>query len=111
MSKRLVIILASAVAFGSAVFLLFRAQGRSIAYHKQAYLDVQNGTGALNRIQRAVNRAIGKRVFSEQIQPEKIRAHENALIELGYLEERECLVTNRSPHALVMPVYRAGREI
>jgi hypothetical protein len=47
--------------------------------------------------------------FSAEIPAEKIQSHENALIELGYLEERECVVSNRSPRAVVMPAYRAGR--
>ncbi len=94
---------------GSVAVVLFKTQEQSIEYHKRAYLNAQNGSGALNRIQRTVSRVTGWSLFKAQIPAEKIQAHENALIELGYLEERECCVSNRSPHAVVMPAYRAGR--
>jgi hypothetical protein len=107
--KRIAILIIAAVAIGSVAVLLFKTQERSIDYHKRAYLNAQNGSGAVNRIRRAVSRATGWSLFKGQIPAEKIRSHENALIELGYLEERECYVSNRSPHAIVMPAYRAGR--
>ena len=103
-----ILIIAAAV-IGLVAVILFKTQERSIEYHKQAYLDAQNGRGALNRMQRSVSRITGWSLFNAQIPAEKIRSHENALIELGYLEERECYVSNRSPHAVVMPAYRSGR--
>ena len=109
MRKRIAILAIAAVVIGSVAVVLFKTQERSIEYHKRAYLDAQNGRGAFNRIQRAVSRATGWSLFKAQIPAEKIQSHENALIELGYLEERECYVSNRSPHAVVMPAYRAGR--
>ena len=109
MRKRIAILTIAAVAIGAIAVVLFRTQERSIDYHKRAYLDAQNGRGALNRIQRAVGRVTGRSFFKAQIPAEEIQSHENALIELGYLEERECYVSNRSPHAVVMPAYRAGR--
>ena len=109
MRKRIAILIIAAVAIGWVAVILFKTQERSIEYHKRAYLDAQNGSGALNRIQRAASRVTGWSLFKAQIPAEKIQSHENALIELGYLEERECYVSNRSPHAVVMPAYRAGR--
>ena len=109
MRQRIAILAIAAVVIGSVAVVLFKTQERSIEYHKRAYLDAQNGSGALNRIQRVLSRATGWSLFKAQIPAEKIQSHENALIELGYLEERECYVSNRSPHAVVMPAYRAGR--
>jgi hypothetical protein len=108
--QRIAILAIAAVVIGSVAVVLFKTQERSIEYHKRAYLDAQNGTGALNRIQSVLSRATGWSLFKAQIPAEKIQSHENALIELGYLEERECYVSNRSPHAVVMPAYRAGRN-
>jgi len=107
---RIAILAIAAVAVGSVAVVLFKTQERSIEYHKRAYLDAQSGRGALSQIQRAVSRVTGWSLFKAQIPAEKIQSHEKALIELGYLEERECYVSNRSPRAVVMPAYRAGRE-
>ena len=109
MRQRIAILVIAAVAIGSVAVALFKSQERSIEYHKRAYLDAQNGRGTVNRIRRAVGRVTGWSLFKAQIPAEKIQSHENALIELGYLEERECCVSNRSPHSVVMPAYRAGR--
>ncbi len=110
MRKRIAILMIAAVVIGVVVVVLFKMQERSIEYHKRAYLDAQNGVGALSRIRRSVNYVTRWSLFKAEIPAEKIRSHENALIELGYLEERECYVSNRSPQAVVMPAYRAGRE-
>lgn len=109
MRKRIAILVIAAVAIGSVALVLFRTQQRSIEYHKGAYLDAQNGSGVLDRIQRVISGVTGWSLFKSQIPAEKIRAHENALIELGYLEERECYVSNRSAQSVVLPAYRAGR--
>lgn len=109
MRKHIVILIIAAVVIGSVAVALFKTQERSVEYHKRAYLDAQNGRGALNNIQRSVSRVTGWSLFKAQIPAKRIHSHENALIELGYLEERECYVSNRSPQAIVMPAYRAGR--
>ena len=99
MRKRVVIGVVALVIGGIAAFV-FRPWESPIEYHKRAYLSVRNG-GGLRSEMRAIYCHIPGRAYSFHWWKAEANRHQKALVELGYLEERTVVVSNRPSQDIV----------
>ena len=95
--KRIVMGLAVVAVLAVGGYVLSQPRRGTVEYHKKAYLAAANGSSFSERIQRTARRIMGKAHVFAGISGERLnrmREHQSALIELGFLERREMVLTN-----------------
>ncbi len=82
------------------VYFLSQPKKGTLEYHKRGYLAAANGPSISERIKRTGRSIMGKANVFAGISGERLnrmRRHQSALIELGFLERRDLVLTNL-PH-------------
>jgi hypothetical protein len=94
--KWIVIGLAVLAVIGAGGYMLSLPRKGTVEWHKREYLAAMNGPSISERVKRTARRLMGRAhsfgVSGERLN--RIRQHQSALIELGFLERRELALTN-----------------
>jgi hypothetical protein len=106
MRKRIVIGLLAIVAVGGLAFFLSQPKKESVEWHKREYLAASKG-GLMPRILNLWSRIRGVDHYhhsSEDV--DRVEKHQQALIELGYLEQSRIILMKRTALDLFFPYSR-----
>jgi len=104
--KRLVTGLLAMAAIGGVAFFVTRPTEGSLQYHLHNYIalqrQIEQGT-FMERTRNVVNRTVGRNAYVGLSVDHfaRLEEHRNALIDLGYLERREFVLSNRSPNHVI----------
>jgi len=110
--KRIVTGLLILAVLGVVAVVLTRPKEGSIAWHKREYLSAYEGSWE-QRAEKGLNRLFGKPTPSWPAgRWDLIEKHQRALIELGYLEERKLVLSNRAGNVMAVAAntVRANRS-
>ena len=106
MRKRVVIGVAAVIAFGTVIYVLSRPRLRTVAYHKDQYREALRVTGTDHFVFTYCPQWV--RTAWDDRRTKRLNHHQNALIKLGYLEERVFTISNGlAPEALDLDRFRA----
>ena len=108
MRKWIVVALIAALVIAGVLHLLVSGpRSGSMQYHKEQYL--KGNTGVDKWIQNNAPGVVTAFWFSRKV--EHASFHYDALIKLGYFEEREFVLSNRSPKAVLYPQRELHRHL
>jgi hypothetical protein len=71
----------------------FRGRENSIEYHTASYLAERDGMPMVNRVRGLLRKITGRKMYRD-ISAKKMRAHRDALLRLGYWEEKVFVISN-----------------
>jgi hypothetical protein len=94
--KRIFIAVLVVAVVGVVAFVFSGPKKGSVEWHKREYLKARDGRGFANRTQQLWSKIRGQSPDFQGIIA-RTRFHENALIQLGYLEAWKFIVSNQPP--------------
>ena len=106
MRKWIFIVLAVLAVLGAGTHFIGKPRRGTIDYHKKQYVKAQDA-GRLERwVMSHTPDSVGRALIAARMKRQEF--HRDALVELGYLEERRCFVTNRAAGYVASRIIEVG---